>query len=260
MLMAGKVEYRKQAKETVMLEAVELEGVESLPSPRVLNTHLPVNMLPSQVKDKKGRIIFVYRNLKDLFVSMYFHVRQMPGSSSLTLQDIEEPFLTGQYILGSYFNYMKDWDTFLKENPDLQTFKTSYEDMKEDPVRAVKKLSEFLGVKTTPELCAAIADACSFQKLKHAAETLKEMSPHFKRPDNQPVKIYRKGEVGDWKNHLTVAQSERLEAAIRQLDGCDFNFRYTLIIQLTLGQELNAVTRRYIKSKVTILSSDSESL
>lgn len=63
----------------------------------------------------------------------------------------------------------------------------------QDPVSAVKKLSEFLGVNATLELCAAIADACSFQKLKHAAETLKEMSPHFKRPDNQPVKIYRKG-------------------------------------------------------------------
>ncbi|XP_025092461.1 sulfotransferase 1A1-like [Pomacea canaliculata] len=229
MLMAGKVEYRKQSKETVMLEVVELEGVESLPSPRVLNTHLPVNMLPRQVKDKKGRIIFVYRNPKDLLVSLYFHIKQMPGSSDLALQELEEAFLTGWTPFGSFFNYMKEWDAFIKENPDLSIFKASYEDMKEDPVGSVRELSEFLGVNAPPELCAAIADACGFQKLKHAAETMKEISPHFSRPDNLPVQMFRRGEVGDWKNHLTVAQSERLDAAIKQqLDGCDFNFRYTL--------------------------------
>ncbi|PVD32992.1 hypothetical protein C0Q70_08440 [Pomacea canaliculata] len=232
MLMSGKAEYQKQKKETMMLEVTAVETIEALPSPRVLNTHLPVRMLPRQLMDKKGRIVFVYRNPKDLFVSMYFHLSQAKLAS--TIKDLEELFMTGRIqtivtaVTGDYFRYMKEVDAFIKENPQLNIFKVSFEDMKEDLVAAVGRYAEFLGVAVTPTLCTEIADACGFQKLKHFGETYKESSDFYIRTNISPVTIFRKGEVGDWKNYMTVAQSERFDAAIQQLDGCDFRFRYQL--------------------------------
>ncbi|XP_025092463.1 sulfotransferase 1A1-like [Pomacea canaliculata] len=225
MLLSGKAEYQKQKKETMMLEVTEVETIEALPSPRVLNSHLPARMLPRQLQDKKGRIVFVYRNPKDIFISMYFHFNQ---AYPVTLQNLEQLFMTGRTVTGDYFRYMKEMDEFTKKNPQLKILKISFEDMKEDPVAAVGRYAEFLGVAVTPTLCTEIADACGFQKLKHFGETYKESSDFYIRTNMSTGTIFRKGEVGDWKNYMTVAQSERFDAAIQQLDGCDFRFRYQL--------------------------------
>lgn len=223
MLLAGKTEYEKRAKEFAMLEASEIETTQQMASPRVLNTHVPVSMLPRQVKDKKPKVIHVYRNVKDLTVSLYFHLKQNPGTETLTVEQMMDDVLLGEANRnGNYIAYLKTMDAFIKENPDIPIFNVSFEETKKDPVGTVTRLAEFLGVAHTPELCQQVADACSFHKMK-AANEAKQQPGHL-----PPVQMYRKGEVGDWKNHLTVAQNERLEAAMKSLEGCDFTFQYTL--------------------------------
>ena len=91
MLLSGKAEYDKRTKEFGMMEAVQIEEMQSEASPRLFNTHLPFDLLPvQQVKDKKVKVIHVYRNPKDTMVSLYFHLRQIPGAEAMTFQAIEE--------------------------------------------------------------------------------------------------------------------------------------------------------------------------
>ncbi|PVD32999.1 hypothetical protein C0Q70_08447 [Pomacea canaliculata] len=227
MLLAGRPDYDKRTKENVMMEAIEVEKLQALPSPRLLNTHLYPSMLPRDVKNKKVKVIHVYRNVKDVMVSAYFHMNQMLEDSKSTVAEMDKTFLDEKCIGGNYFIYMKKMAEFRKENPEVPVFNVSYEDMKEDPTGTVRRLAEFLGVPTSPELCVQIAEACSFQNMKIADDT-KQTPEWFERIPIPKVKFYRKGEVGDWKNHLTVAQSERLDAAVKELDGLDYHFRYTL--------------------------------
>ena len=78
MLLTGRAEYETRTKESLMLEFLTKETIDSLPSPRILNTHLPFSMLPVGEMRRKGvKVLHVYRNPKDTLVSMYFHFRQV---------------------------------------------------------------------------------------------------------------------------------------------------------------------------------------
>lgn len=60
-------------KETAMMEGVTSEQFDNIPSPRVLNTHLPLHLMPKDTLSNKTKIIFIQRNPKDLCVSYYNH-------------------------------------------------------------------------------------------------------------------------------------------------------------------------------------------
>ena len=47
--------------------------------PRILKTHLHVEMLPKQVNQKKPKVIYVARNPRDVVVSYYNHWRVLAG-------------------------------------------------------------------------------------------------------------------------------------------------------------------------------------
>lgn len=62
----------------------------------------------------------------------------------------------------------------------------------QDPTGTVRRLAEFLGVPTSPELCVQIAEACSFQNMKIADDT-KQTPEWFEKIPMPKVKFYRKG-------------------------------------------------------------------
>lgn len=80
MLTSGQAEYAPGPKEDTMLEFRSVDKLDSLPSPRIFNTHLRLSNLPRQMVEKKCKIIFVVRNPKDIAVSMYSHM-SAKGSS-----------------------------------------------------------------------------------------------------------------------------------------------------------------------------------
>ena len=53
MLLNGKAETIPIPKEFTMLENVPQSQIDELPSPRVLNSHFPLSVLPKQIKGKK---------------------------------------------------------------------------------------------------------------------------------------------------------------------------------------------------------------
>ena len=58
---------------------------------------------------------------------------------------------------------------------------------------AVKQMARFLGLEVSDSLCADIAEACSFKKLKKADEVKDIPVKHLF--NNENPQLYRKGEV-----------------------------------------------------------------
>ena len=68
----------------------------------------------------------------------------------------------------------------------------------------MKTIAEFLGCSVDEATIQKIAQATTFENMKVNAAKWTEQ--HF----------IRKGEVGDWKNHFTPAQSEALDALYKK--------------------------------------------
>ncbi|XP_071093769.1 sulfotransferase 1C2-like isoform X3 [Haliotis cracherodii] len=232
MLRAGNSEYHNKPKEIAMLGMPKYERADELPSPRVLNSHLYLRHLPEKLVEKRIKTIFIMRNPKDVSVSYYHHVNGLKQSLGFegTYSEYLDLFLVGKVSSGCYFDYLKDWQQVKQDNPDLPILTLFYENLKKDTVENIKKVAEFIGESVTEELCEQIAEACSFKNLKVAATDVKEELPNGNRSEvwkEGHEGMYRKGEVGDWKNWITVAQDERFDDVIdRKFEAKGIVFTY----------------------------------
>nr|XP_056719794.1 sulfotransferase 1C2-like [Euleptes europaea] len=203
-----------------------LEIAEEMPSPRTIKTHLSVQLLPPSFWEQNCKIIYVARNAKDNAVSFYhFHrMNQMlpePGNWDQFLED----FLVGKLIRGSWFDHVLGWWEAKDRHPILYLF---YEDIKEDPAREIQKVAQFLGIELTEAVLKRIVQHTAFESMK-----TNPMANYSSLPssilDQAVSPFMRKGTVGDWKEHFTVAQSERLdEVCARELGGSGLTFRTEL--------------------------------
>ncbi|XP_034974619.2 sulfotransferase 2B1-like [Zootoca vivipara] len=77
------------------------------PSPRILASHLPINLLPKTFIESKAKVIYTLRNPKDVLVLFYHAYKKWkdPGS----LDKFLEEFLNGNVSHGSWFDHVKGW-------------------------------------------------------------------------------------------------------------------------------------------------------
>ncbi|PVD31247.1 hypothetical protein C0Q70_06659 [Pomacea canaliculata] len=117
---------------------------------------------------------------------------------------------------------MKDWEAFIHQHPDYPLIVITYEDLKEDPVRELSRLSQFLDKNHNRDFVERVADSCSFLRMK-------ERKGHNWLTNGGDTIFYRKGEVGDWRNWFTVTQNLTFDAACRdKMAGSCFKLRETL--------------------------------
>ena len=93
--------------ETLQILGNSIQITESLSSPRVIKTHLPLEFLPPNILET-CKVIFVCRTPKDCCVSMYNHQLKMPDTKFKgTFSDFAEIFLNGSVMYGSYWTMLK---------------------------------------------------------------------------------------------------------------------------------------------------------
>jgi hypothetical protein len=87
MLHRGKAEHDKRPKEVVMMEFQHAEKLSAEKRPRVFNTHLFPNQVPTASLEGKGKNLFLLRNPKDVFVSYYFHLNNWKTFPQISWDD-----------------------------------------------------------------------------------------------------------------------------------------------------------------------------
>nr|XP_034308871.1 sulfotransferase family cytosolic 1B member 1 isoform X3 [Crassostrea gigas] len=239
MLLKQKAEYHPLTREHVFLDVIDdLSSLDTLPSPRVFNTHMPYRWLPREHFKAGRKVVNVIRNPKDVAVSWYchWHSSNELGCGSISWSEFFEEVVMGQYknAFGGYFNFQRELYHAIKSNEGYSLCTLYYENLKKDPVSEILKLANYLGVPCTTSLATAIAEKCSFQNLKQASDEMKDHGEEMKvmkEMGRDPPKFYRKGEVGDWKNWYTVSQNERHHAMIQE-EMKDVNFDLKLIYEI----------------------------
>ncbi|KAM6323448.1 amine sulfotransferase-like [Aegotheles albertisi] len=185
----------------------------SLPLPRIFATHLPYYLVPRDLRNKRGRVIYVARNPKDVMTS-YYHFSKY----STTLEEIPdfnlfmERFLAGKVVASSWLDHVAGW---YNHGEDFNILFLTYEEMKKDLRSTVLKICNFLGKKLSKEEVDSVVRQATFENMKKDPRANNENLPDALVKKGKGS-FLRKGTIGDWKNIMTVAQNERFDKVLQE--------------------------------------------
>lgn len=199
-----------------------------IPSPRLLHTHVPFNLLAESIGESACRIIYICRNPLDQFISYRFFSldnKTVKNVEPLSIEKAFDEFCCGVLPFGPIWDHILGyWNAHLKNPQHIMFLK--YEDLQEDILSNLKKIAEFIGVPFSQEeekqgMMEEIAKLCSF-------ETLSNLEVNKSGKIGELIKFssfFRKGVVGDWKNYLTPEMAHRLSVAMEtKLQGSGLKF------------------------------------
>ncbi|XP_037575980.1 sulfotransferase 1C4 [Dermacentor silvarum] len=223
---------------------LEMQGAEAAvyaPQPRVLKTHLPFHMNPYS---PDAKYIYITRNPYDCCVSFYYHTRNNPPYQfgEGTFEEFFELFLQGRVDFGDYFDNVVSW---YEHRSDPNVLFLTYEELKKDTAGLVLRIAAFIGedretrLKENPELLRKILEHSSMEYMKQKVGDSRQAprrefsnSPKMKnlRPEllkglnnlmeftKKPMtgNFVRKAQVGDWRNHFSSQQIQRMKQRIAE--------------------------------------------
>ncbi|XP_043942190.1 sulfotransferase 1C2-like [Protopterus annectens] len=202
-----------------------IERAAEMPSPRVFKTHLPFHLVPKSFWEQNCKVIYVARNAKDTAVSYYFFdkmnlIQPDPG----TWEEYLQRFMQGNVVAGSWHDHV---NAFWEKKDKYRILYIFYEKLKENPEREIRNVMAFLEKELPDDIVQKIVNHTSFTAMKE-----NHMSNYSTLPDSifdHRFSFMRKGDVGDWKNHFTVAQNEEFEDDYRKkMAGTSLKFHFEL--------------------------------
>ncbi|KAG0415848.1 hypothetical protein HPB47_006989 [Ixodes persulcatus] len=222
-----------QAK-TPFLEASGAECIAYMPRPGAMKTHLPFHKQPYS---DQAKYLYVTRNPYDCCVSYYYHTRAFPAYffQDGTFDEFFDMFIEGRCEYGDYFDHLLSW---YGHRHDRNVLFLTYEGLKRDTEGWVLKMADFLGndygekLRSDPFLARSIVEASGVENMKKLFnESLKSRKYAPPPPSGKVQKredvgdevlkdvlekpitgdFVRKGVVGDWRNHFSREQVERMK-------------------------------------------------
>ncbi|WP_226670479.1 sulfotransferase domain-containing protein [Metabacillus litoralis] len=156
-----------------------------------------------------AKVIYIVRNPFDVTVSFSNHLSKSMDKTVEIMGNEEYAFCSKN---GSLSNQLRQklltWslhvDSYLHAT-EIDVHIVRYEDMKLHPLETFTKAIQFIGLTHTVDQIKDAIGKSDFEKLK-----AEEQLNGFKEKPYKAKAFFRNGQVGDWKNHLTDAQVEKL--------------------------------------------------
>uniref|UniRef100_A0A8C9F0Q5 Sulfotransferase n=1 Tax=Pavo cristatus TaxID=9049 RepID=A0A8C9F0Q5_PAVCR len=171
----------------------------SLPLPRVFATHLPYYLTPRDLRNKKGRVI-LHRHRCSVnlpFLTVFLKIPVKFG---------------GELLASAWFDHISGWYNHAN---DFNILFLTYEEMKKDLRSAVLKICNFIGKKLSEKEIESVVRQATFENMQKDPRANYENMPEDIAMKGKG-RFLRKGTVGDWKNTMTVAQSERFDEVLKE--------------------------------------------
>ena len=169
---------------------------------RLVVTKMHVHGSPHNVEVLRSAAVpyvVLYRDLRDVAVSHVFYVRQTPWHAEYPLYAGVSPQEGLVVFAGRTLEPFADWIRSWHENGDPRSgLIVRYEELIRDDVGVMTRVAGHLGLDGSPETVGAIVEQHRFQR----------SSGGRAQGESDTSSFFRKGVVGDWKNHFTPAIEE----------------------------------------------------
>lgn len=237
----GKILEQRGPHDLIPTLEVQCYGLMAVPSvlsnmgsPRILHSHLPYTALPHSITSQHSPIIYIARNPKDTFVSYWKYVTKFLNPAiniheHFSMGQLFDYFCNGVCFYGPYLDHVLSYWKASQGKDSSHILFLMYEDLMADTQLYVRKIAEFLGCTgLTEEEVKDIARQCSFQSLSRMNVNENGSVPINNVPlDNKA--LFRKGQVGDWKNYFTPEMNSRMDSIVeKKLEGSRLQFIYEL--------------------------------
>ncbi|KAG2301997.1 hypothetical protein Bca52824_030648 [Brassica carinata] len=195
-----------------------------LPSPRLIQTHIPYHLLPVSVKRSSCKIVYCCRSPKDTFVSLWHFGRKLAPeeTAGYPIETAVEAFCQGKFIGGPFWDLVLEYWYESRKNPDKVLFIT-YEELKKQTEVEIKRIAEFIGCGfAAEEEVSEIVKLCSFESLSSLEVNRQGKLPIIGIESNA---FFRKGEIGGWRDTLSESLAEVIDKTTEEkLGGSGLKF------------------------------------
>ena len=192
------------------------------PSLRFNFSHCPWRLFPAKKIHPKTKIIHIVRDIKDTTVSMRnfivdinrnFHpnkefIENMEQSQIMSIEQCAQDILFGQTLGGNWWDSLVEW-YLASKNCENNILFLYYEDIIENPSGMIQKIANFLGKDEGEKYLDynKINDVQIINKIVKKTA----FSAHKKTAKRGWEFVFRKGCVGDWKNHFNGTLQKQMD-------------------------------------------------
>jgi hypothetical protein len=174
--------------------------------PRLVKSH-------EAFEPRYRRVIYLVRDPRDVVVSLYHYaVKRRVIDETYPLPRYADEFLSGNVNrnnFGSWGEHVGSWLGARRDGSDFLLLR--YEDMLEDPLRALTSMAEFAGLESTPERIQAAVQASAFDTLQSLEDT-QSRNPMIGGAllGRRDRRFMRRGVAGGWRDELPADNAQRI--------------------------------------------------